>query len=228
MNSAEHLVELYYQQKGYLTTVDIKIEEGNNRQFDLLAYDLKEAKILHIEINVSITHEKNHNDYWGYNKNKIKKYFKEKFFGHLKPNKTGDEEKNLIVIKKTYNKFGIEYKKVTRVICIWCLPPEVKETPSQWKKELSEEFELPQNKFEILSFRDEVLPELFKNIKTSNYNDELLRLLSLLKAANINKNEKYEEKLEDLFDAIIAESRKDEESVSWEDVKKRLKKKGKI
>ena len=40
--------------------------------------------------------------------------------------------------------------------------------------------------------------------------------------------EKYEEKLEELYDVIIAESRKDEGSVSWEDVKKQLKKKKKI
>ena len=40
--------------------------------------------------------------------------------------------------------------------------------------------------------------------------------------------EKYDEQIEDLSGAIIAESRKDEPSVSWEDVKKRLKKKGKL
>lgn len=40
--------------------------------------------------------------------------------------------------------------------------------------------------------------------------------------------EKYDEQLEDLFDAIIAESRRDEPSVSWEELKKRLKKKGKL
>lgn len=40
--------------------------------------------------------------------------------------------------------------------------------------------------------------------------------------------EKYDEKIEDLLDSIIAESRKDEPSSSWEDVKKRLKKKGKL
>lgn len=41
MNAAEHLVELYYRQKGCFTITDIKIENGNNRQMDLLAYDLK-------------------------------------------------------------------------------------------------------------------------------------------------------------------------------------------
>lgn len=40
--------------------------------------------------------------------------------------------------------------------------------------------------------------------------------------------EKYEEKFEDLFDTIIAESRKDEENISWEALKKDLKKKGKL
>lgn len=40
--------------------------------------------------------------------------------------------------------------------------------------------------------------------------------------------ERYDEQIEDLFDAIIAESRRDEPTVSWEDLKKRLKKKGKL
>ena len=40
--------------------------------------------------------------------------------------------------------------------------------------------------------------------------------------------EKYDENIQDLFDVIIAESRKDEPSASWEDVKKKLKSKGKL
>jgi hypothetical protein len=40
--------------------------------------------------------------------------------------------------------------------------------------------------------------------------------------------EKFDEQIEDLFDAIIAEARRDEPSVSWEILKKRLKKKGKL
>lgn len=39
---------------------------------------------------------------------------------------------------------------------------------------------------------------------------------------------KYEEQLEDLFDVVIAESRAEEPSISWETVKKNLKKKGKL
>ena len=40
--------------------------------------------------------------------------------------------------------------------------------------------------------------------------------------------EKYDENIEDLFDVIMAESRKDEPSVTWDSVKKKLKSKGKL
>jgi hypothetical protein len=40
--------------------------------------------------------------------------------------------------------------------------------------------------------------------------------------------EKFDDQIEDLFDVIIAESRKDEPTVSWEQVKKNLQKKGRI
>ena len=40
--------------------------------------------------------------------------------------------------------------------------------------------------------------------------------------------EKYDDKVEDLLDAIIAESRVEEPTVSWETVKKKLNKKGKL
>ena len=45
---------------------------------------------------------------------------------------------------------------------------------------------------------------------------------------DIKTLERYDERLEDLFDIIIAESRADEPSVSWETVKRKLKKQGKL
>ena len=38
----------------------------------------------------------------------------------------------------------------------------------------------------------------------------------------------YDEQIEDLFDVIIAESRAEEPTVAWEEVKMKLKKKGKL
>ena len=40
--------------------------------------------------------------------------------------------------------------------------------------------------------------------------------------------EDHQEEIEDLLDVIVAESRKDEPKRSWDDVKKSLKKKGKL
>ena len=40
--------------------------------------------------------------------------------------------------------------------------------------------------------------------------------------------EKHEEQVEDLLDGIIATARKDEATISWEQVKKNLRKKGKL
>jgi hypothetical protein len=40
--------------------------------------------------------------------------------------------------------------------------------------------------------------------------------------------EQHQEEIEDLLDVIIAESRKNEPKRSWEEVKKSLKKKGKL
>jgi|JI9StandDraft_1071089.scaffolds.fasta_scaffold270451_2 hypothetical protein len=39
---------------------------------------------------------------------------------------------------------------------------------------------------------------------------------------------KYDEQIEDLFDAIIAEARRDESSAEWVEVKKKLKAKRKL
>ena len=54
MNATEHLVELYYRQRNNLTFTDFKVEGGNNRQFDVLAYHKPTDKLRHIE--VSVTH----------------------------------------------------------------------------------------------------------------------------------------------------------------------------
>lgn len=45
---------------------------------------------------------------------------------------------------------------------------------------------------------------------------------------DIKEVAKNPEKFEDLLDIIVAESRKNEKKVSWEDAKKKLKKTGKL
>jgi hypothetical protein len=45
---------------------------------------------------------------------------------------------------------------------------------------------------------------------------------------DLKELEKHQNKIEDLLDVIIAESRKDDEEISWEDVKSKLKASGKL
>lgn len=40
--------------------------------------------------------------------------------------------------------------------------------------------------------------------------------------------EKYEEEIHDFIDVLIAESRKNDENISWEELKKQLKSEGKL
>lgn len=45
---------------------------------------------------------------------------------------------------------------------------------------------------------------------------------------DLEQLEKHQNKIEDLLDVIIAESRKDDEEMSWEDVKAQLKASGRL
>ena len=83
-------------------------------------------------------------------------------------------------IKNTYAKYGFEFDKIIRVWCLWYIS-ESQRKFNEWKKTLSGLYHLPPNQFELLSFRDEVFPALLKNIGTSNYSDEVMRTISLLR-----------------------------------------------
>ncbi|MBL4657201.1 MAG: hypothetical protein JKX73_04315 [Flavobacteriales bacterium] len=45
---------------------------------------------------------------------------------------------------------------------------------------------------------------------------------------DLDRLEKYQDEIEDLLDVIVAESRKEEDEVSWEDLKKQLQAEGKL
>ena len=53
MTTTERIVESYYRLiKSCFTMADVKVKDGNNRQFDLLAYCLRDGKQYHVEITV--------------------------------------------------------------------------------------------------------------------------------------------------------------------------------
>ena len=82
-------------------------------------------------------------------------------------------------IEHAYNQIGFEWNNVIRVWCLWYYPNNEEEI-TNWKKELSKEFMLPEDRFELLSMRDEVLPKLSESIGTSNYDNDILRTISLI------------------------------------------------
>ena len=45
---------------------------------------------------------------------------------------------------------------------------------------------------------------------------------------DLDRLEKYQDEIEDLLDVIVAESRKDDEEVSWNELKKQLRAEGKL
>jgi hypothetical protein len=79
MNAVEQIVEIYFQKiLNCLTHPDIKVEKGNNRQFDLLAYNIKTKKAYHIES--SVKHELR----WNPTIDELMELIRFKFFGTLK------------------------------------------------------------------------------------------------------------------------------------------------
>ncbi len=182
MNATEHLVEAYYRFKGHFTVTDVKVEKGNNRQFDLLTFDGSTKKNYHIEANV--THSLN----WQKDLENLTEESMIKFFGVPRNNRPENEKTDFIrgktyldSIKETYKKFNIDYDSVVRVWCVWSLKTVDKNQIQLWKEKMSNKSNLKPENFEILLFRDEVLDFIMGTIGTSNYDDEILRTLSLLK-----------------------------------------------
>jgi hypothetical protein len=182
MTTTEHIVETYYRvAKNCLTLTDFKVVGGNNRQLDVLAYNPSESSFRHIEVGVT------HNEKWTANLESVKNDIGFKFFGHPRNNRPDNQNTDFKKgktyteqIKKAYATFGIDWDKVIRVWCLWRYT-ETEEEIKKWKGDLEKEFGIKADRFELLSFRDTVIPGLYDNIGTANYSDEIMRTISLMK-----------------------------------------------
>ncbi|GAB3995129.1 hypothetical protein GCM10028807_34460 [Spirosoma daeguense] len=113
-----------------------------------------------------------------------------KFFGVVRNSRPNNPKTDFMKgksylnsIKATYKNLGLEYDEVIRVWCTWCLSDK-SSTIEAWKNEIAEEYNLKPDNFEILLFRDTVLPSVINSIGTSNYDDILLRTISLISEYN--------------------------------------------
>jgi hypothetical protein len=182
MNATEHIIESYFRLcRGCFTCSDKKVDGGNNRQFDILAYDLTKGIQYHIE--VSVTHQLN----WCLSLSDLRAEFDKKFFGAPPVRKsagggTTDYEKGksyFMQIEDAYRDAGFSPEEVNRVWVCWVVKGEEnsKPIPMQFYSEhLKKTYEI-----EVLSLRDFILPKLEEKIGTAHYDDEILRTLGLLK-----------------------------------------------
>lgn len=182
MNAAEHVAESYFRLcRNCFTISDRKVTRGNNRQLDILAYDLKSERQFHVE--VSVTHRQN----WCPTIEELKVEFEKKFIG-APPKREGavggatDYEKGKSYfrqIEETYIECGFSPAHVKRVWVCWMVKAKDNSKPivEQFK------FDNPKASFEIeiLSLRDYVLPALESAIGTANYDDEILRIIGFMK-----------------------------------------------
>ena len=179
MNTTERIVESYFRIcRGCFTAPDVKVINGNNRQIDLLAYNLGSKHIFHVE--TSVTHCEN----WCPTHANLEQSFDFKFLGRPKPT----EGKNTDYAKKktyeqhilaTYRKYGVAPEEVRRVWCCWAVRGD-QDLPSFIARYCASR-KLIHHPIEILSFRDIVIPKLQECVGSSNYEDDVLRTFSLLR-----------------------------------------------
>jgi hypothetical protein len=176
MNAVEHIVECYFRYcKGCFTIADVKISGGNNRQCDLLAYNLVSREQYHVESSVT------HQETWCPSIKELREILDKKYLG-LPPKREGsktDFAKGKTYyehIIKTYTSVGFDPLRIKRIFVTWRVADE--DNLGSMLTAYEHEHKIKVN---VWSFRDKILPELMDKISTSNYDDEVLRTLSLLR-----------------------------------------------
>lgn len=168
MNTVEHIVECYFRIcLRCFTMHDVKVDRGNNRQFDLLAVSLLDDSQYHVES--SVTHVKG----WCPTAEQLFERFDRKFFGapaerdgagtDFSRGKTYVRE-----IDDAYRAVGLQPERIQRVYCCWIVPDEA--TLSARLQQHGRERSI--RPIQVLSFRDQILPSLEERVATANYEDE--------------------------------------------------------
>lgn len=179
VNTAERIVESYFRHcRGCLTVPDVKIARGNNRQIDLLAWQPKEQTAFHVESSVVPSG----------------KYFKKsgawkplvailqnKFFAQPKERQIADfvpphDDPEYAKIQATYELYNFSPTTIRRVWVCWDLGDygvNLDEVRSYFSAR-----RVSSDLVEVISFRDDVIPALEKQIGSSNYEDDVLRTFS--------------------------------------------------
>ncbi len=182
MNAVEHIVDCYFRLcRQCFTMNDVKVVGGNNRQLDLLAINLLNGAQYHVESAVTHSWE------WFTNSHELTQELNRKFFGIPAPKegKNTDFTKGKTYtaqIHSMYQSLGLNPDVLQRVYVTWAIPEfaNVEEAVVEYSRERNV------RPIEVLSFRDTILPALEQQVGTSNYEDEVLRTLSLLRQRQLH------------------------------------------
>jgi hypothetical protein len=74
----------------------------------------------------------------------------------------------------------MDFNAIKRIWICWSV-----NKPETLEQELHAYYMRTGQRVEVLEFRDKILPELMKAVKTANYDDEVLRVFSLIKQAEV-------------------------------------------
>jgi hypothetical protein len=179
MNTTERIVESYFRLcRGCFTYPDLKVSGGNNRQLDLLAFNLRRNEQYHVE--TSVTHELSWRATW----DGLEKKFEGKYFGAPQQRDGANTDfargkSYLAEIQRAYKSVGFTPGRVQRVWVTWVVPQD--EEFADLLKRYCKSKRIGRCPIQVISFRDEVLPSLLSAVGKSNYNDDVLRTLSLLR-----------------------------------------------
>jgi len=175
------MAEAYFRiVKKCFTSSDVKVDGGLGRQFDLLAISPHTGEQFHIEVSVK------HCAGFNYTLDELMKKADRKFFGAPK---LPGQKNCLEAIKEAYKSVGFDFNHVTRVWIPWIINDDSSvESVNVSFAGLARRYGIRKPKFELILFRDRLLPELMQSIGKSDYNDSVIRTLSLISISQKQKS----------------------------------------
>ena len=137
-----------------------------------------------------------HSENWCPTPDIIESLFRQKFSGVPKPREGTNTDhakgkSSLQHIKSAYDLYGFDFQTLSRVWCCWSVRYGAPATVADRLCSVAREYGVTNPTCAVLSLRDDVIPALINKVGTSNYDDDVLRMLSLLEQKRIQTAKRH-------------------------------------